>query len=123
MLTETNERWHYVFVCADLKPEQQLVQACHAAYEAGCRFGAPGENGNLVLCSVDDQEALMDVASSHGASIPLTVFVEPDYGEPRVTALATAPLTDKERKPLRHHRLWRLPVEQAPICPQCEHAA
>ncbi|CAD6562127.1 hypothetical protein LMG28727_07659 [Paraburkholderia kirstenboschensis] len=52
----------YVLVREDLAPEQQLVQASHAALEAGFRFEPPGETASLIALSVPDLAALTAAA-------------------------------------------------------------
>lgn len=52
----------YVITRHDLPPPQQLVQACHACAEAARYLPnpPPGVVPNLVACSVESEQALMD---------------------------------------------------------------
>lgn len=50
----------YILVRKDISPEQQIVQAGHAALEAGFRFQKPDETSFLVVLQVPDQKALLD---------------------------------------------------------------
>lgn len=50
----------YVIIRKDISPEQQIVQACHAALEAGFRFKKPDETSFLIVLEVPDQKALLD---------------------------------------------------------------
>jgi len=50
----------YVIVRKDITPEQQLVQACHAALEAGFRFPKPDQTSFLIALEVADEKALLD---------------------------------------------------------------
>lgn len=52
----------YVFVRQDISVADQVCQVAHACVEAGKRFGHP-ESTNLVLLSVKDKAALLEVAA------------------------------------------------------------
>ncbi|MEM7356674.1 MAG: hypothetical protein AAF657_38010, partial [Acidobacteriota bacterium] len=69
---------------------QQLVQAVHAAIEAGCRFPLVG-HPSLVLCEVRSESALLRAAAElSSAGIGYALFREPDLKH-QATALATEP--------------------------------
>lgn len=88
-------------VRTDLPLPQQLVQAAHAAFEAGLQgLQVP----NLVLCSAQNEQELfkqIDYLMRHNVSH--IVFREPDIGN-EVTAIAALPI---DRKCLKHWQLWR----------------
>ncbi len=92
----------------DLPVAQQIVQAAHAAYEAGSRFGDPeAPPPNLVLIGVSDEPRLIDEYTRlMAASIPLTLFTEPDLGD-AATALSTGPITGDQRRLFKRHTLWQ----------------
>lgn len=98
----------YVMVRQDLSPEQQLVQASHAALEAGFRFPAPGKNtAHLVMLAAAGEGALLSAARRlEDAGIAHHVFFEPDAGV-GYSAWATKPLKGAERKALRRYPLYR----------------
>jgi hypothetical protein len=50
----------YVIIRKDISPEQQIVQACHAALEAGLRFKQPEQTSLLIVLEVPNQQALLD---------------------------------------------------------------
>lgn len=86
----------------DLLPAQQAVQASHAAIEisrTSPRLFHP--QPNLIVCVVDDEAALYQLASRLSQSqIPYTLWREPDWNN-ELTSLATLPLADKQRRLLR----------------------
>ncbi len=95
----------YIFVREDLSHPQQIVQASHAASEASFRFEKPEQPLHIVLCGVKDQHHLMNVAQYLGRhGIEFELFFEPDYDTGN-TAIATQPLYDQQRKPLRKFKL------------------
>lgn len=99
----------YVLLREDLPPEQLIVQAAHAALEAGFSFEKPGETARLVLLAVPDREALAAAAqrlARHG--IEHHMFFEPDF-EMGHSALATRPVHRlKERHLMRAYPLFKV---------------
>jgi hypothetical protein len=98
----------YVLVRRDLTLEQQAVQACHAAFEAGFQFGRPADapSPNLVFLGVRDREYLLEMQMRlEYAGIPIAVFTEEDDGVGE-TALATAPLVGVDRRYFRKLTKW-----------------
>lgn len=97
----------YVLVREDISLEQQLVQAAHAALEAGFRFQRPAQTASLIVLSVPDREALGAAAARlarHGIAHHL--FFEPDFGMGH-SALATRPVfLPKERHLMRMYPLF-----------------
>lgn len=100
----------YVLVRADLTAEQQLVQASHAALEAGFRFEQPVQTSSLIVLSVPDAQALQSAAQRLALhDIDHHLFYEPDFGPMGYSALATRPLTaKKERHLMRKYPLFRM---------------
>jgi hypothetical protein len=88
----------YVLVREDIALEQQMVQACHAALEAGFAFDAPPTTSSLIVCTVPDKEALLaarERLSRYG--IRTEMFFEPDW-EMGFSALATEPLSERKKR-------------------------
>jgi len=95
-----------VLVRKDIAPAQQLVQAVHAAHEAGIRFGDPSLISSVVVCSVPDEQSLLrskEALSSTG--IQSYIFHEDDFGN-QATALASEPLWGPRRKAFSRYPLW-----------------
>lgn len=95
-----------MLVRKDLSPAQQLVQAVHAAHEAGIRFGDPSLISSVVVCSVPDEQSLLhskEALDSQG--IRSYVFKEPDVND-QATALASEPLWGSRRKAFSRYPLW-----------------
>jgi len=96
-----------VLVRGDLPIAQQLVQAVHAAYEAGKHLaGNSPQIDSVVVCCVKDERALLKAEHRLGIDgVQTVVFREPDIGN-EATALATEPLSVDRRKPLGRYELW-----------------
>lgn len=106
------KRTIYVFVRTDISPEQQLVQAAHAAAEAA-RLHYHPEHGiaSLIALAVPNKAALRRAATRLDAlDIAREMFFEPD-GELGYTALATRPLLEHERSKLRQWPLWKAQLD------------
>lgn len=106
------KRTLYVLVRRDIPIAQQLVQAAHAAAEAGRTF-YKAEHGiaSLIVLTVPDVRALHAArARIEGKGVQTLLFHEPDYGIGD-SALSTEPLLDEQRKYLASWPLWRLPVD------------
>lgn len=86
----------YIAVRADLSAGSQVAQAAHAAFlfsaEYPSEFQAWHQNSNyLVVVSVPDENALMDLASrALRTDIGVSLFHEPDLNE-ELTAIAIEP--------------------------------
>ena len=93
----------------DIPIAAQLVQATHAALEAGFRFNKPTEPVNIVLIGIPDEQTLLEErVKIESKGIACEIFYEPDEPINGWTALATCPLVDKSHRRLfRHHQLWR----------------
>lgn len=106
-LSEDTHPYVYVLVRKDLPLHQQLVQASHAAFEAGLRWhSADDEVASLIVLEVPHKAALLRAARKLEAKgVDHHVFFEPDFdmGE---SALATRPLVGEARRPLSGYPLW-----------------
>lgn len=98
----------YVLIRTDISFEQQLVQASHAALEAGFRFKAPDEVASVIVLSVPSRQALLDASARlKTKGIDHELFFEPDFDMGH-SALATRPLSTKsERYLMRKYPLYR----------------
>lgn len=98
----------YVLVREDLEIEQQLVQACHAAYEVGLASAAPAETSRMIVCTVPDREALLFASERlRERGVAHEMFFEPDFDIGH-SALATHPLRGAQRKPLRRYPMYKI---------------
>lgn len=96
-----------MLVRSDLTISQQIVQAAHAAHEAGIRHGNPVDVSSLVLIAVPDEAALRtEFSRIQAAGITAYLFTEPDMQD-AATALCTAPITGDARRLFRRYSLWR----------------
>lgn len=106
-LSEDLHPYVYVLVRKDIPLHQQLVQASHAAFEAGLRWHSPDDEvASLIVLEVPHKAALLRAARKLGTrGIDHHVFYEPDFdmGE---SALATRPLVGEIRRPLSGYPLW-----------------
>lgn len=96
-----------MLVRTDLSPAQQIVQACHAAHEAGIHLGDTSSVSSFVLCSIRDEESLKLAALKlESRGIRHRTFVEPVL-DGQVTALATEPVSGAARKAFSSYPLWK----------------
>lgn len=97
----------YVLVRKDIPLHQQLVQAGHAAFEAGLRWHSPDDEvASLIVLEVPHRAALMRAAAKFAKrGIEHHVFFEPDFGIGE-SALATRPLAGEARRLLAGYPLW-----------------
>ena len=91
----------YVVVRADVPQPHLSVQAAHAAVAATFAYGdARKSHPNLVLCTVPDEQALLDEFERlKEAGVPVVLWREEDM-DGQATALATGPLRGKQRREL-----------------------
>jgi hypothetical protein len=86
----------------------QLVQASHAAFEAGQKAGPAGtETPYIAVCQTATEATLLEEATmleKHG--IPHVVFTEEDLGG-QATAICTLPLSETQRQQLSHWKTWK----------------
>lgn len=77
----------YVLVRKDLSPAQQVVQACHVAYDAGSEFGST-KGLYLVLLELENLQHLEETEKYlESLGITFESFYEPDIGQK--TAICT----------------------------------
>lgn len=114
----------YVLVREDIPLEQQLVQACHAASEAGASFNGGIRNSSLIVCTVPDRAALLAARERLARyGIQTLMFFEPSWDMGH-SALATQPITArKQRFAMNIYPLFRAPaVPAAALEPQLQAA-
>ncbi|KVP96942.1 hypothetical protein WJ97_14065 [Burkholderia ubonensis] len=88
----------YVLVREDIPLEQQIVQACHAALEAGFAFDAPPVTSSLIVCTVPNREALLAARERLDRyGIRSEMFFEPSWGM-GYSALTTEPLIERKKR-------------------------
>jgi hypothetical protein len=87
----------YVVVREDLSPEQQAVQAVHAALMAGSVYGSTAAQAHVVLARVQSLASLQNLALELTVEdVGHQVFFEPD-NDVGYSALATIPLPASSR--------------------------
>ena len=96
----------YVIVRNNLSYPQKCVQSCHAAIEAARELLSPDqEHPHLVITVVKNEAKLKRLAETlTEKNIKHKIFIEPDIGH-QVTAIATAPISGKDREMFRHYQL------------------
>lgn len=88
----------YVLVRRDIAPQHQMVQACHAALEAGFAFEAPATVSSLIVLTVPDQETLIQAQEQlMEQDIRSEMFFEPCW-EMGYSALATETIFEKKKR-------------------------
>jgi hypothetical protein len=92
-----------------------MVQSNHATFEVARRLPQPQDldvTPSCITIGVPDKTALFRVIEKLRAKgIDHQVFYEPDFGM-GLSAVATAPLVQEQRRALSNYRLWQEP-EQA----------
>lgn len=96
----------YVLTRLDLPHSHRTVQAVHAAIAATFAYGQPDRtHPHLVVCAVADEAEMLDAFNElKAAGVPCCGYHEDDMAG-SLTAVATAPLTGTDRKPLRRFKL------------------
>lgn len=88
----------YVLVREDIPLAQQMVQACHAALEAGFAFDAPAVTSSLIVLTVPNREALLAARERlERYGIRSELFFEPDW-QMGYSALATEPIAERKKR-------------------------
>ena len=115
------KRYIYVFIRTDISLEQQMVQANHAAAEAGRLFYRPDHGiASLVTLAVRNPARLAKAQRRlESLGLEHTVFFEPDW-QMGYSAIGTRPVLEHERRHFREWQLWK-PQVQFPT-PQPEQA-
>lgn len=105
----------YVLVRQDIPLEQQMVQACHAALEAGFAFEEPTTPPSLIVCTVPDLQALLQARERwQRYGIRSALFFEPSWSM-GYSAMASEPLhSRKQRFAMSVYPLFRAPAPLAP---------
>ena len=58
-----NNPYTYIILRKDISKEQQIVQAAHAALEAGFRFKKPdGDVSSLIVLEVENEQELKEAS-------------------------------------------------------------
>jgi len=98
----------YILLRADLAPTDQIIQAAHAVMEMAWMYPRAEGLVHICLLEVRDDDAIQRASMRlRQAGIRVYAFTEPsahivgDY-----TALATEPLSDERRQPLKKYKLW-----------------
>ena len=84
-----------------------MVQACHAALEAGIKFGTNSEIPNsLIVIGVKNKDQLNKALAHISPLFKTEQFFEPswDYG---LTAFATESISEHDRQAFKKYQLWR----------------
>jgi hypothetical protein len=98
-----------VFVRQDIPLAQQLVQSNHATFEVARRLPASNldETPSCIVIGVPDKTALFRVIEKLSKNdIAHHTFYEPDFNM-GLSAVATAPLEQEQRRVLSNYKLWR----------------
>ena len=104
--SKMSQTHYFIFIRKDLPAAQQIIQAAHAAYEAG-KLDRSETTRSLVLSETNSEAELLDIANwLDYLEIEYIVFREPDIGN-SATAIATVPLLPEQRRRLRSCKLWR----------------
>lgn len=109
-IAQIDHKYVYVFVRSDLSVEQQLVQAGHAALEAGIFLGDRNQQdvSSLIVLKVKNKYQLEKaLAYIKNENIETVSFYESDY-DVGFTAFATRPVVDTERYIFKKYNLWKL---------------
>jgi hypothetical protein len=104
------EYYSYILVRTDLSPEQQLVQAAHAAIKLGASLESKIDPDllNLVVCGVANEDALWDAHFYiEDNDYYVKEFVESDLGY-EATAIATEPIKAKKRAFMKQFKLLKI---------------
>jgi hypothetical protein len=103
-----NHPYTYIFIRKDLSPAQQLVQATHAALEAGFTFEKPQETSSIIMIGAKDKDELYQIRDRLDKhNIRHHMFFEPDF-EMGHSAIATEPITDiQTRRLMRKYSLYK----------------
>lgn len=96
----------YVILRTDIPQVQQIVQASHAALEAGFRFKQPDSVSHLILLSVKSEDKLKETAHNLcELDIDFHMFYEPDVSQ--FTAICTRPLFGSECDIFKRYKLFK----------------
>jgi len=87
---------------------QQIVQAVHAAHDAGRFFSNYNDTvSSVVVCKTPTEDTLLHEADKlKMRGIRIAIFHEPDRGG-EATALATESLNGEHRRAFNKWKLWK----------------
>lgn len=90
----------------DISLPQQLVQASHAAHESGLSHSHSGNSNSIIIFGIKNKTELESLLERFHPEIPCYPFYEP-YKEVGLTAFATQPIPESERKNFKEFKLWK----------------
>lgn len=98
----------YIFIRKDLSLAQQLVQASHAALEAGFEFDKPQQTSSIIMIGAENKDDLYKIGERLAKhNIRHKMFFEPDFDMGH-SAIATEPIHDtKTRRLMRKYSLYK----------------
>jgi hypothetical protein len=96
----------YIFVRQDMSISQQLVQAVHAAHESGLAHQTPQHPSSVILFGTKNQEDLEKCLDKYKKELNCYPFYEP-YKNIGLTAFATEPISEDQRKLFKQYQLWK----------------
>lgn len=102
----SEKKYVYVVVRTDLSLPQQLVQAAHAAHEAGLLAEPSAEPSSLIALQVPNKSSLEKALSKLNEHVRCVPFYEPDNNE-GLTAFASEPIPPEQRKIFSKYQLWK----------------
>ena len=101
-----------MFVRQDIPLAQQIVQSNHATFELARRLPHPQNleiTPSCIVIGVPNKTVLYRVIEKLRLNaIPHHVFYEPDF-DMGLSAVATVPLGQEQRRKLSNYRLWHEP--------------
>lgn len=111
----------YITVRKDLSPEQQVVQAAHAAFIAGVRFGGDPQSAftdpeavRFVVLHAEDEEELLEAFDFDAEKVNFGIYSYYERDLHEFTAVSSQVITGKDRKAFEGKPLLkfdRTPVE------------
>jgi hypothetical protein len=105
---EKNEEYghSYVFIRNNISDSQKIVQTGHVSIELSKKFDLK-YHPSLICLSVKSEEKLIKtIQELIDNGIDFTIFREPDLNN-EITAVATKPLTGKQREIFKRYQLMR----------------
>ena len=103
----TEKTYSYVFLRTDIPLAQQLVQASHAALEAGLKDNHTyQQTSSIIIFQIPDEQTLKNELNYiQSLGIECASFYEP-YEDMGITAFATLPVTEDKRHFFKKYTLW-----------------
>jgi len=97
----------YIVIRKDLKDEWKLVQACHAALEAGFEFNNPEQTVHLVVLQTENEWELEEISKYLLETGIRNKMFKEGYCNIGHTALATEPVEKQTEGILRNLPLFK----------------